>query len=136
MAGEKYYICIGGSLVLVTQEVYQAYHQEERRAKTLEEKDRRHSLTRYSGLDTEELCGEELIPDRDAVSVEDAAIANILWDKLYRCLAMLSQPERELIHALFFEELSERQVAQRMGRPQRTVHDWKCRTLAKLKKLF
>ncbi len=77
-----------------------------------------------------------MIPDRDAVSVEDAAIANILRDKLHYCLALLDEPDRQLIHALYFEGLSERKYAKRVEIPQQTISDRKRRILARLKKLL
>ena len=133
---KRYYIRMSGTLVPVTQEVYQTCHQTKRHAKTLYEKDERHGLISYDGMDTEDTLGEEMIPDRDAVSVEDAAIANILRDKLHRCLSMLDESDRQLIHALFYEGLSERQAANQFHISQQTVNYRKRIALAQLKKLF
>lgn len=133
---KKYYINVPGALVEVSEGVYFAYYQEKRRGRTLKEKDERNGAVSYDGLDTPELTGQEMIPDRDAVSVEDAAIANILRDKLHRCLALLDEPDRQLIQALYFEGLSERKYAKRVGIPQRTISDRKRRILDRLKKLL
>ena len=133
---KKYYINVPGALVEVSEGVYFAYYQEKRRGRTLREKDERNGAVSYDGLDTPELTGQEMIPDRDAVSVEDAAIANILRDKLHRCLALLDEPDRQLIQALYFEGLSERKYAKRVGIPQQTISDRKRRVLARLKKLL
>lgn len=132
----KYYIRIQDTLVDVSEDVYLAYYQTERHAHTLEEKDRRNGLVRYSSLDTEEMLGEELVADRDAVSVENAAISSILRGKLHRCLTLLSESERELINALYFEELSERQLAKRIGVHYMTIHSRKVAILRKLKKFM
>ena len=123
-------------MVEVSEGVYFAYYQEKRRGRTLREKDERNGAISYDGLDTPELSGQEMIPDRDAVSVEDAAIANILRGELRRCLALLDEPDRQLIHALYFEGLSEREYAKRVGVPQRTINDRRHRALRKLKKLL
>lgn len=133
---KKYYIHVPGALVEVSEGVYFAYYQEKRRGRTLREKDKRNGAVSYDGLDTPELTGQEMIPDRDAVSVEDAAIANILRDRLHRCLDALDEPDRELIHALYFEGLSERKYAKRVGIPQRTINDRRRRVLRKLKELL
>ena len=94
---EKYYIRVPhGPLVEVTEEVYRAYHQEERRGRTLEEKDQRNGLVSYDGLDTGELTGQEMIPDRESVSVEDAALGKVMLGRLRRCLALLEEPDREI----------------------------------------
>ena len=71
---KKYIIRISGRQVEVSREVYQAYYGIERHTRTLDEKDQRHGLVRYSNLDTPELSGEAMIPDCSAVSTEDAAI--------------------------------------------------------------
>ena len=133
---KEYRVRSCGTLVPVTQEVYQAYYQAKRHDKTLCEKDERNGLVSYDGMDTEDILGEEMIPDRDAISVEDAAIANILRGKLRYCLTLLDAPDWELIHALYFEGMSERQLAKRTGIPQRTISDRKQRTLRTLKKLL
>ena len=133
---KKYYIHVPGAFVEVSEDIYFAYYQEKRRGRTLREKDERNGAISYDGLDTPELSGQEMIPDRDAVSVEDAAIANILRGELRRCLALLDEPDRQLIHALYFEGLSEREYAKRVGVPQRTINDRRHRALRKLKKLL
>ena len=133
---KKYYIHVPGALVEVSEDIYFAYYQEKRRGRTLREKDERNGAISYDGLDTPELSGQEMIPDRDAVSVEDAAIANILRGELRRCLALLDEPDRQLIHALYFEGLSEREYAKRVGVPQRTINDRRHRALRKLMKLL
>ena len=133
---KKYYIHVPGALVEVSEDIYFAYYQEKRRGRTLREKDERNGAISYDGLDTPELSGQEMIPDRDAVSVEDAAIANILRGELRRCLALLDEPDRQLIQALYFEGLSEREYAKRVGVPQRTINDRRHRALRKLKKLL
>ena len=133
---KKYYIHVPGTLVEVSEGIYFAYYQEKRRGRTLREKDERNGAVSYDGLDTPELTGQEMIPDRGATSVEDAAIANILRDKLHRCLALLDEPDRQLIQALYFEGLSERKYAKRVEIPQQTISDRKRRILARLKKLL
>ena len=112
---KKYYIHVPGTLVEVSEGIYFAYYQEKRRGRTLREKDERNGAVSYDGLDTPELTGQEMIPDRDAVSVEDAAIANILRGELHRCLTLLNEPDRQLIHAIYFEGLSEREYS-KIGR--------------------
>lgn len=133
---KKYYINVPGALVEVSEGVYFAYYQEKRRGRTLREKDERNGAVSYDGLDTPELTGQEMIPDRDAVSVEDAAIANILRDRLYRCLAALDEPDRQLIHALYFEGLSEREYSKKTGMHHMTIHSRKVAILRALKKMI
>lgn len=133
---EKYYVRVRGELVLVTSEVYKACYQTKRRVKTLYEKDERNGLVSYDSMDTEDMLGEETIPDRSLPSVEDAAIDNLLREKLHYCLKQLPESDQELLHALYFEELSERQLADKLGIHYMTVHNRKARLLRVLKKMM
>lgn len=134
---ENYYIRVPhGPLVEVTEEVYRAYHQEDRRGRTLEEKDQRNGLVSYDGLDTGELTGQEMIPDRESASVEDTALHKVMLGRLRRCLALLDGPERELIQALYFEGLSERELSKKTGVHHMTIHSRKAAILRALKKMM
>ena len=133
---KKYIIIIRGNQVEVSREIYQAYYGMERHTRTLDEKDQRHGLVRYSNLDTPELSGEAMIPDHNAVSTEDAAIAHILCDKLHRCLKLLPKGDQKLLNAIYFEGLSERELAEQSGVPQSTINDRRRRAILRLKKFF
>ncbi len=133
---KKYYIRVHEALVEVPEKVYRAYHQEKRRGYTMNEKDQRNGLTSYDELDTDDLTGQEMIPDRNAISVEDIAIANIMRDKLHRCLALLPEGERKLLEKIYFSGMTERQAAQSLAIPQRTLHDRKVKALCKLRKMM
>ena len=91
----KYRIRVDGILVDVSKEVYHAYYSIERHTRTLDEKDTRNGKVLYSDLDTDELLGEEMLPDRNAERVEDSAICSILCEELHYQLAML--PAQDII---------------------------------------
>ena len=133
---KKYYIRVPETLVEVTEEVYRAYHQEDRHGRTMEEKDQRNGLASYDELDTVELTGQEMIPDREATGVEDVAIANLFRDKLRHCLAMLPESDRRLISALYFDGLSERKLSEKTGVHHMTIHSRKAAILRTLKKMM
>lgn len=129
---EKYIIRVQGELVEVTEEVYRAYYGIERHLLTLDKKDERNGKTLYSNLDTKETLGEEMIPDIDAISVEDAAISRILHEQLRQALTLLTPAEQKLIKQIYFQNRSERQVPKESGVPYMTVHNRKVRILKKL----
>ena len=79
----KYRIRVDGILVDVSEEVYHAYYSMERHTRTLDEKDIRNGKVLYSDLDTDELLGEEMLPNRNAEQVEDSAICRVLREKLH-----------------------------------------------------
>ncbi len=80
----KYRIRVDGILVDVSKEVYRAYYSIERHTRTLDEKDIRNGKVLYSDLDTDELLGEDMIPDMTSERVEDSAIYSILREKLHQ----------------------------------------------------
>lgn len=132
---KEYKIRINGTQVTVSREVYTVYYRTERHAAALKEKDARHGTVSYHALDTDERLGEELLRAPEA-SVEERAIASLLREKLRRSIALLSKPEQELIQALYFEELSERQLSNRTGQHYMTIHNRKVNILKKLKKMM
>jgi RNA polymerase sigma factor (sigma-70 family) len=133
---KKYQIKIQGQLVPVTEEVYVTYYRMNRRELHLEEQDRKHGVFHYSALDTEDITGEDGIPDRISPPVEDVVADKLLAEKLHQCLAQLTVEEQKLIFTLFFQNKSEHQLATETGIPRMTVHNRKKRILARLKKLM
>lgn len=86
----------------VSKEVYRAYYSIERHTRTLDEKDIRNGKVLYSDLDTDELLGEDMIPDMTSERVEDSAIYSILREKLHQYLGMLP-PQDIISHAAMIE---------------------------------
>lgn len=130
MAKEKEYrIRVHNTVVTVTHEVYQAYYSEERRLKTLNEKDIRNGKVSVDAMDTGETLGVEMIPDTESPSVEDTAIADVFKKKLRKAIRELPPEDRKLIIALYYKELSERQLSVLLGVPQTTISYRKQRAL-------
>lgn len=130
------YIKIRGEQVAVTEEVYYAYHHMGRQRRTQAEKDERRRVISYDALDTNDGLGVDLLVDEESSGVEDAVIARIMSEKLHRCLALLPDRERSLLEKIYFEDMSERQVAQSLGIPCMTLHDRKVKAIRKLRKLM
>jgi len=133
---KKYCIKVPGVMVEVTEDVYLAYFRARRRWTAQDERNTYNGVVSYDAMDTEEMLGEETIPDSAAPSVEDMALDRLLQEKLHHCLAELSIPEQNMLQALYFEGMSERQFSKKVGIPQRTIHDRKHRVLGKLKKML
>ncbi len=132
----EYYIRVRGTLVLVTPEVYKACHQTKRKVKTLYEKDERNGLVSYDSMDTEDMLGEETIPDSDAASVEDIVEDKLLRDRLHSCLLQLTAEEQSLIFELFFAQKTEREYAETLGISQKAVNKRRHKVLIKLRRLM
>ncbi len=72
----------------------------------------------------------------EAVDVAETVIHAAMVDRLKAALPLLSGSEQALINAIFFEELSEREVGLRLGVTQSVVNKRKAKILAKLRKRF
>ena len=83
-------------------------------------------------MDTEDTLGEEMIPDRDAIGVEDAVMQDILHKEVRRCVSLLETEERFLVYALFYKQLTERECAKVLGISQNAVNKRRRAVLAKL----
>ena len=148
MSADKKRIWISGQLVAVTDEVYAAYTKGDRKMRYFENdlKTERFLLTKDGRI-------EQIIPSREdsldrlmednaqqfsngQESVEDVVFRQIMVDKLHTALSQLTEKERALIQALFFEEMTEREYAEQLGVYRNAVHKKKMRILEKLKKLL
>lgn len=148
MEADKKRIWVRGQYVEVTDEVYAAYMQSDRKMRYFE-----------NDLKTERfVLGEDgqvvqIIPSRedsldrlmdenaqqfsdDVESVENTVLHKLEVDKLHTAIAMLTPEEQALIHALFFEEKTERQYAEELGVYRNAVHVRKMKVLKKLKSLL
>ena len=68
--------------------------------------------------------------------MEDEVIHTIMVEKLQQTLKMLSEEENTIIQALFYEGLSETELAKRLGIARTTLQSRKYKILEKLKEYF
>ena len=68
--------------------------------------------------------------------IEEQVIQKLQHEMLHKALSSLSEEEEKLIHLLFFEERTEREVAKSMGIYHNAVHKQKKRILRKLKNIL
>lgn len=130
---EKYFIPIEGKLIEVEKNVYLAYYKMDRRERYIEEKDREHGVVSYHAIKGSGIDGEAGLMDTQTESMEDLTLANELQNQLHRCIAALPRAERELIHAIYFEGLTEDAYAQKAKLTQSGVSRKRKKTLSKLK---
>lgn len=133
---EKYLIKIQGKLIEVSEDVYYAYFRMERQERWQEEKKMEHKVMSYDSLDDQEMLGIENVVDVTARTLEEIAEAHELRDRVRHAVELLPKAERELIRAIYYEELSERDVAEREGVSQNKVFKQRQRALAKLRLLL
>lgn len=143
-AGKKR-IWIRGQFIEVTDEVYAAYMQGDRKMRYFENdlKSERTVLDK-NGQVVQVIPSREDSLDRlmdenarqfshSDESVENAVFRKMEQDKLHTALSRLSPEEQSLIWALFFEERSEIELAAELGISQPAVYKRKIKILKKLK---
>jgi RNA polymerase sigma factor (sigma-70 family) len=145
MDADKKRVWVSGQYIEVTDIVYDAYMKGDRKIRYFEND----LKTERVLMDTDGHI-KQIIPSREDSldrlmddnaeqftdhheSVEDMVLRKISAEKLYQALTELSEKERELIVALFFEEKTERELAIVLGISQPAVHKQKNKILKKLK---
>lgn len=134
----KYFIVLKGEKYEVSQDIHEAFYQEERREKYIAEKDHTHNVVVLNIAGMEELeveCSQELLASPEP-SFDDQLIAKEMKDHLHQCLQMLPRAERELINAIYFDGETETAYARRTGYSQPTVNYRRKKILAKLRILM
>ena len=133
---EKYMIKIQGDLIEVSEDVYYAYFRMERQERWQEEKKQDHDVVSYDALDNGETVGAEAIQDMNSPGMEELVIANELKERLHNIVAALPKPERELIQAIYFEDIPVSDYAKQVGMSHRGINKQRKRILSKLKMLL
>lgn len=145
--GEKYYIALDGQTLEVSRELYKAYYKGRRKERyfTQDLKQERTRVDKKTGQITvipsredsyERLLEAEKQFAEDVENIEDAAIRAVMLEKLTAALHTLADEEKAIIHALFYQEVSEVELAKRMGIPRTTLRSRKDKILVKLKELL
>ena len=149
-----YTILIDGQGVEVSEEVFTAYAASERQLEYIElDLKRDRTLQDANGKRVKDANGQPIkLPEREISldklldedwdykspepSPEDAVVGQFEIDNLHELLDSLKPEERELINALFFEGMTEREYAKVLGISKTALHARKIKVLAKLKNLF
>ena len=130
----RYVISIEGEDVEVTDEVYEAYSQADRRERYTDECE----IGLLLSLDRLAEDGMQLsyLTDRHIESAEDTVLHNMEQAQLLEALAHLDDDERELVKALFFRNISARELARESDVYHRTIIYRRDKILEKLRRFF
>lgn len=130
----KYVIVVKKERIEVTEEIYKSYYRlverERYLVKLAEKKNVSIEACHENGVQVEYIisCAEE--------SIEDSIIKQEMLDKLTLCLKMLTEKERLLIYALYFDNKTETMLAEEWKINQSNINRRKARILSKLKKFL
>ena len=131
----KLFIPIQGCLIEVVREQYADFYKDKERWRYLQKLDTNHNLLSLEGFTDSEGNVIDFVVD-EAVDVVETVVNAVMVDRLKAALPLLSGSEQALINAIFFEELSEREVGLRLGVTQSVVNKRKSKILAKLRKII
>lgn len=129
-------ITVDGVDVAVTEDIFAAYTRMDRRERYLTED----TPSSNQQLSLEQMAEDGILPDyvgaETTPSAEDCCLRRELSGMLLAALLSLKDQDRDLITALFYDHLSTREYARRIGVTQRAVIKRRDRILRDLKKYF
>ena len=129
------FLPLHGMMMEVSEDAYKAFYKEKRRQKYLNERSNDNGDFSYDMLTTDEFNGEDILVD-EAADTAGEAERNLLLDKLRDALEELSLDDRQLLHALYVKQQTEREYASQIGVYHNAIHYRKEQILARLKKLL
>ena len=129
---DRYFIPVQGFLMEVSKEHYKDFYRANEREAYLKKLNAKYGLLSIDAFDNEDDNGTDYIQAKTE-DVAETVTHLLMLDKLRSVIPMLSEIEQELIQALFFKGLTEREYAKECGVSQVAIHKRKNRILAKLK---
>jgi RNA polymerase sigma factor (sigma-70 family) len=129
---DKRFIPLHGTLMEVSETDYKAFYRCAERQKYLRKEAIRVSEVSYNALDSDEMNGEEIIPD-PSPPPEDAVSDKLLLEQMLGCFGQLAEDDRALLTALYFDGKSENEVSRELGITQQAVNKRRQKAIRKLK---
>lgn len=123
---ERYYVRLdSGEVCKVSREVYLCYYAGERQERYQTERDRKYGLLSIEALsekmfESGEYRGYDFLPSDDE-SIAEQVMRKMLIEQLYIALDRLKPEDRQLITALYFDNISVRGYAKTLGVTHRAV---------------
>lgn len=127
-----FFIPLQGVLMEVSKIDYHEFYQDHERIQYLKTLDKQNGLLSIDAFDNEDDNGTDYVVDYN-MDVEETTINLMMVEKVREYILKLSADEKELIHAIYYNNMSERQYSVQSGIPQKTINDRKHRILVKLK---
>ena len=129
---EKYYIGLNGQIFEVSKELYETYYKGQRKEKyfTHDLKQEHTKVDKETGemivIPSREDSYERLLEAEkqfaeEAENVEDVAVREVMLEKLNEALRTLTDEETAIIHALFYQEISEVELAKKIRNSQNNL---------------
>lgn len=131
----KRFIQVDDKLLEVSQREYETFNKEEQRIKYIARADKKLQIISYDNEDENGTVLINTIKDTSC-DIENEIERMIEIEQLKKALLQLSNEEYELIKALFYEEETVREYAERKGIPFTTIQSRKNKIIEKLKNIL
>ncbi|MDR2889479.1 MAG: sigma-70 family RNA polymerase sigma factor [Lachnospiraceae bacterium] len=142
---EEFYIGLNNESILVSKEIYEVYRQGRRKESYFlsDLKKERIVVDKSTGqravipgreVSYEQLVEAEVQFSNNEKALLDVVVDTVLLEKLRAILNNLPESEVTIIRALFWDEISEVELAKQLGLARTTLRSRKYKILAKLKK--
>ena len=129
---EKYYIGLNGQIFEVSKELYETYYKGQRKEKyfTHDLKQEHTKVDKETGemivIPSREDSYERLLEAEkqfaeEAENVEAVAVREVMLEKLNEALRILTDEDTAIIHALFYQEISEVELAKKIRNSQNNL---------------
>ena len=129
--GEKYFILVDDILMEVSYENYKSYHQYNEHEKYVTKRDKKKGV-----MVVPDIPGLwQVKVDINSLNEDEQKAVQRLIRKIFQVLSYLGRKDREIIRAIYVERLTEKQLAERQGVRQQTIHMKKQRILKELKSI-
>lgn len=151
MEDQQRFIEIDGEQIAVTEQVYRAYkrpawaeHKRKEREKRCRDENGNRcandcktcSKPREGGVLSLDQFAEAGYESPDPVDIDELVAEKLLLEQLYIALDELTQDERNLVDDLYFDDKSERNVADKLGLSQKGINKRKHKVIEKLRNLM
>ena len=121
-----YYIRLNSKWLQITKEVYSIYKNSYQKIYREYQRDK-------DAIELTEYVESEYVKETKPLK---AIVLNELKDRLEKAIHLLSDDEIRIIQAYFYDDQSERQIADKLGISKTALHYKKIRILGKLKRLI
>ena len=123
--------------VAVTEEVYRTYCRTGWNIKDNDQSFFDHEIQLSGMIGSQDGAYENFREFVDTLNTpENIVFAQMEKEDLYRAVSALSAADQALIQGLFFEDMTEREYAERIGVFRNAVHEQKVRSIKKLRKFL
>jgi RNA polymerase sigma factor (sigma-70 family) len=122
-------------LLEVSESDYKAFYRDAERQKYLRKEANRVGVMSYNALDTDEISGEDIIPDTSPPP-DEQAMDKLLLEEMLSCFGRLHEADQKLLAALYFENKGERLLAKELGITHQAINKRRQKILSKLRELM